>query len=243
MSSDRTDASRQRRQVIHWKLNDAYHQASGAQSGGELRKANDMLQEVLEMMKDKSERMLHEDHEVCWQRWLEVKETAKWKRKEISDFNYGHFKNEAYKAKGWAEELPKDATQQVKDVQQAMKGRTMERWQYDEINTVLDEAWTIASAAFRRRRQEWERRHEEGQQKMRDAKARRLEAIEYRQGKISDRQYQIDKCRSMLCDARSDDFRRRVEGWIEEHYDKIREIEDQIRDLENAVRDIDSKLD
>jgi hypothetical protein len=243
MGTDRADASRQRRQVIEWKLTDAYHQAHGAQSGADLRKANDMLQEILEMMKDRTERMLHEDHEVCWQRWVEIKETAKYRRQEITNFNYGKFKNEAYQAKGWAESLPKDAKQKVQEVQQAMKGRTMDRWQFDEIREILDDAWKIASSVLHHRFEEGQRRHQEGQSKMREAKSRKLEAIEYRQGKISDRQRQIDKCRGMLYDARSDDFRRRVEGWIDEHYEAIRRLEEQISDIEAAIRDIDSKLD
>src|ERR1019366_2501838 len=36
--------------------------------------------DVLEMMKDKAQRMLREDHEAYWNRWLEVKETIKYKR-------------------------------------------------------------------------------------------------------------------------------------------------------------------
>jgi hypothetical protein len=73
---DRAQASAQRRDFLKRLLDDAYYQAHGAESGADLRKANDMLQDVLEKMKDKSERMLREDHEECWQRWLEVKETA-----------------------------------------------------------------------------------------------------------------------------------------------------------------------
>jgi hypothetical protein len=92
MSNDRVNASCQRRTVVGWKLDEAYYQAKGSDSGQGLKQANALLQEALAMMKDKSEKMIHEDHEACWQRWLEIKETIKWKRKEICDFNYGKFK-------------------------------------------------------------------------------------------------------------------------------------------------------
>jgi len=39
MDSDRAHASRQRRELIELKLTDAYHQAQGAESGHDLKKA------------------------------------------------------------------------------------------------------------------------------------------------------------------------------------------------------------
>lgn len=49
MFSDQAEASRQRREIITYKLDGAYHQAHGAESGLDLRKANDLLEEVFEM--------------------------------------------------------------------------------------------------------------------------------------------------------------------------------------------------
>jgi hypothetical protein len=242
MFNDRAAVSAQRRDFLKRLLDEAFYQASGANSGSDLRAARDKLQEVLERMKDKSERMLREDHEQCWQRWLEVNETAKWKRKEICDFNYGHFKNEACQAKGWAEDLPKDAKAKVKDVQVAMKGRTMEKWQFDEINDILNDAWKVASSCLQRKYQEGQRRHEEWQQKQREAKSRRLEVRERKEDQLRNHQNQVDKCYEMLGNARSRERENLIEGWIAEHQSKIRDLEDTIRDIDRVISDIDSKL-
>jgi hypothetical protein len=236
MSTDRANASQRRREVIGWKLDEAYHQARGSDSGSELRRATELLQEVLEMMKDKSERMLHEDHEACWQRWKEIKETIKWRRKEICDFNYGHFKNEAYQAKGWAESLPKDAKEKVRQVQRKMKGRTMESWQFEEIRDILDDAYKTAAGVLQRRHNEW-------RDKMESAKSRKLELLEKNRGTIASIERQIDHCYEMLRDARSSEHQYRVQGWIDEKRDKIRDIERFNHELEGQIEDIDRKLD
>lgn len=242
MGIEGVHASSQRRHLIELKLTDAYHQAHGADSGDDLRKANEMLQEILEMMKDRSSRMLHEDHDACWQRWVEVKETLKYRRQEISNFNYGHFKNEAYQAKGWAESLPKDAKQKVQEVQRDMNGRTMERWQFDEIKGVLDEAWKIANSVLQSRHAEWERKQEEWQSRMSAAKSRKLELLEKNRSAIYNIQQQIDRCREMLHAARSSEHQYRVQGWIDEKYAKISDIERFNGELEDQIRSIDEKL-
>jgi hypothetical protein len=52
-------------------------EAHGAESGQDLRRANEMLQAILEKLQDKTHPMLREDHEACWQKWVGVKETIK----------------------------------------------------------------------------------------------------------------------------------------------------------------------
>ena len=81
-------------------------------------------------------KMTREDHDACWERWSGVKDTVRARREEISSHNYGHFKNAAYEARGLAQNYPKDAKDKVRSIQREMKGRTMERWQFDEIRAV-----------------------------------------------------------------------------------------------------------
>ena len=57
MGNDRSIASAQRRDFLLSELNDAYYQAHGAESGQDLRRANEMLQAVLEKLKDKTHPM------------------------------------------------------------------------------------------------------------------------------------------------------------------------------------------
>jgi hypothetical protein len=234
--SDRANASNQRRNHIERELSDAQWACKSAETPSEFKGANEWLQRILELLKDKTERMLHDDHQACWERWVELKEILKNRRTEISDFHYGKFAGEAYEAKGLAADHPKDAKDRVRAVQSNMKGRVMDRWQYEEVNKILDEAWSVASA-----RQE--QRRADGQHKMREAKSRKLEVRERKEEQLRAVYRNIDANRDKLYDARSSEFRSRVEGWIDEGLARARELEASIADLDAVIRDIDSKLD
>jgi len=152
--AQRADVSQQKRKLVESKLDEAFHQARGAGSCPDLRQANQLLQQALGWMKDgwgnfsvgtqlftlNDGRMLKDDHDACWKRWREVKNTIAARRQEICELNYGHFKSEAYNAKTLADEYPKEAKEKVREIHRAMSGRMTERWQFDEINKVLDEA-------------------------------------------------------------------------------------------------------
>lgn len=242
MSSDRANASYQRRQYIESELNDSHYACKSAYTPDEFRSAKDWLTKILDLLSDKTQRMLHDDHQACWERRKEVQETLKWRRKEITDFHYGKYSGEAYEAKGLADSDPKATRDMVRRIQSDMRGKTMDRWESDEVRKILDEAWSIASAASDRRKYDWEQRHSEGQNRLRDSKSNKLGSIEFKRGQIYNLETQIDKCRDMLYGA-SDNYRRKVEGWIDEHHAKIRDLHDQIAALEEKIRDIDSKLD
>jgi len=89
-----------------------------------------------------------------------------------------------------------------------MKGRTMERWQFDEVNTVLDEAYRTGSGILRRR-------YEAGQEKMREAKSHELGRINHLRDIVSNIQRDIDNCRDKQRNARSSDFASMVQGGTE----------------------------
>jgi hypothetical protein len=97
---------------------------------------------------------------------LKSKKPSSTNEKEIASFEYGAFRNDAYEAKGLAEQFPKDAKQQVRSIQQAMRGRTMERSQFDEIHAILDDAWKIASAAQQRRHEALEQTQQQWRERM-----------------------------------------------------------------------------
>lgn len=260
----RNDSSRQKREVVLSKLDEAYHQARGAQSGSDLRIATELLDQALKWMKGGWEqvslgddifhlsdgRMTKADHDACWERWKEVKAVIHYRRREICDFNYGQFHRDACEARGLAEQFPKEAKEKVRHIQSEMKGRTMDKSQFEEVRRILDEAYKIASAVLERRHAEWERWQQERQQKreawkqkMRDAKSRKLERVERLRDVVSQIQDSIEHCRDLQRDARSSEYEQRVQGWIDEKYDKIRDIEKKIRELEEIIRDIDSKLE
>jgi len=119
----------------------------------------------------------------------------------------------------------------------------MDKWQYEEVNKILDEAWSIASAAQERRHRSGSSAMRTVNTKIREARARKLETRERKEEQLRAVYRNIDANRDKLYEARSSEFRSRVEGWIDEGYARAKELESAITDLDAAIRDIDSKLD
>jgi vacuolar-type H+-ATPase subunit D/Vma8 len=254
--SQRANISKQKRDLVESKLNEGYYQAKGAGSGSDLRQADDLLEVAKAWMKDgysgfnlptqlftlNDGVMTKADADACWSRYKEIKEIIRWRRKEFSDYNYTHFKEKAYEARGLAETEPKEAKEKVRHVQVAMKGHTLERWQFDEIRGILDEAYHTASGVQKRRHDEWERKQDEWRFRIQAARSRKLELLEKNRDALRNIENQIDRCRDMLREARSSEHEQRVQGWIDEKFEKIRDIERFNSELEDQVREIDDKL-
>ena len=95
----RAHVSHGKKVVVLGKISDAYYRAKGATSESDLRLADQWLAEALEWAKPgwrqvsivddlfsiTDGRMTQSDHDTCWQRWKEVKETVKWKRHEFQE--------------------------------------------------------------------------------------------------------------------------------------------------------------
>jgi hypothetical protein len=249
----RASTSRNKRELVESKLNQAYHEARSSHSESELRAAEDVLELAKEWMKDGYSSgftgtteffaavlsddgiMTKADADACWKRFKEVKETIHWHRKKFRDFNYEQFSRDASDAGSLAENSPKEAREKVQEIQRAMKGRTLEPWQFEKIRSALDDVYKSANNSSGRRRAEWER-------KMRASKSQTFELMEKQQNIIAKIEGEIDRCRDMLSEARSSEHQGRVQGWIDEKLDKIRDIERFIHKLEGQISDIDSRL-
>jgi hypothetical protein len=187
-------------------------------------------------------KMTKADHDACWERWSGVKDTVRARRDEISSHNYGRFHADACAARGLAQDYPKDAKDKVRSIQSEMKGRTMERWQFDEVRKILDEAYQQASVAQEQRHREWERKNQEWRSRLEDARSKKQGLIEKNTNYLRDLERQVGNCRDMLYGAKSYEHQSRVQGWIDEKTDKIRDIERFNRELEDQISEIDGKL-
>lgn len=99
LREQRVETSRKKREVVEHKLRDAHYQAKAATSGSDLREANRLLAEAHSWMKAgwsqvslgddlislNDGRMTREDHDACWQRAKEIKETIDWKYREFKE--------------------------------------------------------------------------------------------------------------------------------------------------------------
>lgn len=95
----RENTSRQKRELVESKLSEAYYQAKGSKSSADVKIADQLLAEALSWMKPgwsqvsvgddlfhlSDGRMTNSDHDACWERWKEIKETIKWKRQEFHE--------------------------------------------------------------------------------------------------------------------------------------------------------------
>lgn len=209
--------SRIKRELVESKMAEARIRAKGDAS--DLRKARELLNEALEWMKNgwsgfnattqltslTSGKMNRQDHDLCWKQWQEVNEAIRWKYLELRDSNYGRFRSDASEASANAETDPKLAKEQVKAIQRKMAGTFMSKEQFDEIRGILDNVWNRANHTNRRA---WRERGLGYIAKKRDL-------IEQAEDLVTRLEGQIENCREMEANARTEDYAETVRGWVE----------------------------
>lgn len=239
--------SRIKREVVGSKIAEARVRAGGDAS--DLTKARELLSEALEWMKNgwsgfnvttqltsfSSGKMNRQDHDTCWKQWQEVNEAIGWKYRELRDSNYARLRSDAFEASGNAETDPKLAKEQVKAIRQKMAGTFMSKEQFDDIRHILDDVWGRSTQTNRLRREEWRERRL-GQI------ARKRELIERSDVLIARIEGQIEACREMEANARTEDFAAEVRGWIEEKYEIIESKRRFIEELNDQIREIERQL-
>jgi hypothetical protein len=177
-------------------------------------------------------KMTKADHDACWERWKEANEILQSRRQELGDNNFSHYRGEAEDAIGTVEYDPQRAKEKVQGIQKAIHGTIMTGDQFSELNRLLDKAWQRASG---KRRSEWEEKLHSSLQWKRDRIRKEEESID----RLEE---QIDHCRDLEANARTEDYANEVRSWIEQKYDAIAESRRLISKLEDEIRDIESKL-
>ncbi len=237
--------SRIKREVVESKIADALMYTKGDAS--DLRKARELLREALRWMKNgwtefnvptqlttfSSGKMTRQDHDTCWKQWQEVNDAIGWKYRELRDSNYDRFRSEAFEASGNAETDPNLAKAQVKAIQKKMAGTFMSKEQFDEIRNILDSVWGRATQTNKRKSEDWKL----------GKIARKRELIEQGEELIERLEGQIDDCREMEANARSEEFASEVRGWIEQKQDIIESKQRFIEELRGQIREIEEQMD
>ncbi len=256
----RRAASKQKRDLVESKIKEAYYQAKGAQSSSDLSEAKSLLNKALQWMKDgwggfnvatdlvetalgNEGKLTREDRDQCWEKWKEVNEIIKFRRQELWELNYNHFRSKASDALNTAHYGdPREAKSKVKDVQREMKGTQMSKPQFQEIHDLLDDAWQKATSRLQEAYREGQRKHEEWLDRIQGHIERWSDLIQKNEDIISRIEEQIDRCQDMERDARSPEFADTVRGWIEEKYRKISDIRETNRELEEKIHSAKSKI-
>lgn len=92
-----------------------------------------------------------------------------------------------------------------------------------------------ASEARQAKREAWETRMRENISKLEDRLDRLESALDHRRSNLS-------KLEDMRDSARSDSYRERVDGWIDEEHDRIAEIERKIDQVKAWISEAEAKL-
>ena len=184
-----------------------------------------------------------EDRDQCWEKWKEANEVIKFRRQELWESNYNHFRSKASDALNTAHYgEPREAKSKVKDIQREMKGTQMSKAQFQEIHNLLDDAWRKASSRLKEAYRERQRKHEEWRDRMQEHTERWRSLVQKNEDVISRIENQIDKCQEMERNARSPEFANTVRGWIEEKYRKISKIRETNIELEEKISSVKSKI-
>lgn len=253
---NRKAVSANKRSLVESKIREAYFQAKGGSDAPELSKAGELLKTALEWMKAgwsgftpttqlfalDDGKMTKADHDACWERWKEANEMLQSKRQELGERNFSHYRGEAEDAIGTAEYDPRRAKEKVQAIQKAIHGTIMNGDQFTEVRRLLDKAWKHASEKQGELHDNWKKRQEDWKERQTANLRRKRELISQAEDFIGRMEEQIDHCRDLEANARSDGYANTVRGWIEEKYDIIREKRRFISELEEQIREIESKL-
>ncbi|MGQ0446563.1 MAG: hypothetical protein ACT4O2_15950 [Beijerinckiaceae bacterium] len=110
----------------------------------------------------------------------------------------------------------------------------------------LDAAWqqwkSWQSDQRQRRMEQRREKREEFEERVRSRIADLNERREHLYGVLAHKERHLDELHEKLASARSDDFRARVAGWIDEEQDRISEIKTKLDDIEGWIDEEKEKL-
>jgi hypothetical protein len=261
------NVSKQKRELVEGRIKEALGWANAAETQEHAHKADEILQQALEWMKDGWAQfpgtteffesiagnegiLLEEDRNACWKRWKETKEILRYRRKDIQDNGYRKIRSEADSALYQAQNgNPHDALREVKDCRQALAASYMSKEQREDVRNVLDKAWKAAICRVeahreesRRKHDQWVARQEQWIEQQESCIRKTTGGIEDAREFISRLESQIDDLREAIAGARTEEHADRVRGWVEEKYDKIAEVNRQIEEREDKIRDAQNRV-
>jgi len=252
---DRRAQSSTNRRTIEDLITNAHYQIGGSRSKEEFNVARDYQTRAMQRMKELN--LMKEDRNACWELWKSTNEELRIKRQDIQNTDYSKAQGIANRCLSAANSLdPYDALQDIKNARGELSGCYMQKDQWGNINSTLNHAWNTAISKieiiksekrakhedYLRRKEEKARKHEEWVERTESNISRWEGNIERAEGAISSIENNISKLEDMAANARTDDHSYRVQGWIEENYQKINDIKGNIRSWESKISDAQSRL-
>ncbi len=233
-------------------------------------KSQILLREILPLLKDEwgekgkelgldeqhlSVKMNKDDHDACWHFWRQVNDQCFIFYREIKQNNFIRLRNELYALADVVNNAePFDALNAIKEFQKNIKGTVLEKTDWEEVRTEINNLWERADQRFKtfksqrnqqrierkkkmnQRFEHWRVRQEANIQKFNDLISRNFDVVT----KIENH---IEKLQRDLTNARNPDFKQKIEGWIKEQQEKAADIQKTNRELNQKIASIEKKIE
>ncbi len=229
-----------------------------------------LLREILPLLKDEWKKtmpdlsltddevnikMNKDDREACWLYWRQVNDQCFIFHRELKQNNFIRLRNELYALADIVNNAePLDALTAIKEFQKTLKGTVMEKSDWDEVRAEVNSLWERADQRFKtfksqrsqdrierrkkmdKHREHWRVRQETNIQKFNDLISKNFDVIT----KIENH---IEKLQGDLLRARNNDFKAKIETWINEQQDKIADIQKANRELNQKIASVEEKME
>jgi chromosome segregation ATPase len=187
----------------------------------------------------------------------ELAETREWVNLLVQDANKDNYMSLKLELNPIAIEAvdgnPFDAIKAVKEFQQKLKATPMNQSEWKELNDALQQYWEKANKRIdedrQRRKQEQERKSQETIQRQQERLSRlefniaRFAELIVKNTNVVERiEEQLTKLKEEKESARSDEFKLKVQGWIDEKQARIDDIKRANTELEEKLSDMRNKL-
>lgn len=227
--------------IIIESISEIISQIKQASTSSDLSNAQQNLNQVLQLMRNEknenvraddpvlSVKLTFEDNNECWLLWKNTNDILQGRRTELISSFFSSFHEKATEIQEMAQKGdPYFAKDQIRQFQLDLRRAIMQPEQFQEIRSMIDDAWKTASNRIEEMKKE--------------ATTRALGNIERWEQLIINNELiiqqleiQIDECRVMEKDATSYEFAVKVKSWIDEKTEKIEKIQSTIAELKQRI--------
>lgn len=188
-------------------------------------------------------RLIREDREACWARWVEVREAVKARRREIRNKVLGLLKE---KAEAFLEAAGGDDPHGVQASIRAFQGEVKEASlppsDKERIRTILRAAWKRASERIEALKEERRQKHAEWLSRMTEHLARWEAALYKNEDLLSKIRAEIEDLERRIQGAREQSSAERFKGWLEEKRKRLSGVEATHAELSEKIRTVRQKM-
>ncbi len=188
-------------------------------------------------------RLIREDREACWSRWVEVREAVKTRRREIRNLVLGALKA---RAEGFLESAGGDDPHGVQASIRAFQGEVKEAplppSDKERIRTILRAAWKRASERIEALKEERRQKHAEWLSRMTEHLTRWEAALYKNEDLLARIRAEVEDLERRIQGAREPSAAERFKGWLEEKRKRLAGVEATHAELAEKIRAVRAKM-